>query len=210
MISLYISQPSWLHRWPAGIKLALLAVVSITVLPVSDWRWLFAGLIITALLMASLGPAGRSRLWGLRKLLPLVLGIGVFQAIVMTWEAGLVSVLRIMLMVAAADLVTATTPMQALMNAMLPLLKPFTWVGINSKRIALAVALAVRLIPLLFAQWDAQREAWSARSKRRAGLYLLSPFMTQTLRRTDHLAEALASRRIHGTRAAPLSKGFIE
>jgi len=197
MISLYISKVTWLHRWPAGIKLALLALFSIAVLPMTDWRWLAAGCMGVAILMISLGPAGRSRLVGLRKLLPLVLAIGLFQMAITSWEAGLVSVLRIMLMVAAADLVTATTSMQALMKAVMPIFKPCQWFGFKPQRIALAVALAVRLIPLLFAQWQSQREAWLARSNRSPRLTLLSPLITQTLQRADHLAEALASRRAH-------------
>lgn len=195
MISLYISTPTWLHRWPAGAKLLTLAAGSLLALPLSDWRALLVGCGAVSLIYLSLGRAGRHRWFALRALLPLVLGLGVFQAVIMTWQDGLVSVCRILLMVMLADLVTATTPMQAMMRAVMPLLSPLRFIGLRPERLALAVALVIRFIPVLFAQWQSQRDAWMARSNRSPGIKLVVPFMSEALKRTDQIADSIAARK---------------
>ena len=43
MISLYISQKTWLHRVPASVKLLALAAISIVVLPVGNVLFLALG-----------------------------------------------------------------------------------------------------------------------------------------------------------------------
>jgi biotin transport system permease protein len=114
----------------------------------------------------------------------------------MTWQNGLASVFRILLMVMLADLVTATTPMQSMMRAVMPVLKPLSLVGLKPDRLALSVALVVRFVPVLFAQWQAQRDAWKARSNRSPGIKLFPPFMSEALKRTDQIAESIAARKV--------------
>jgi biotin transport system permease protein len=127
-------------------------------------------------------------------MLPLILGLGVFQGLLMSWELAALSVTRLLLMIMLADLVTATTPMQEMMRVILPWLRPLQAIGLDPKKLSLAVALVIRFVPVLLAQWQAQGEAWSARSKRRPGFKLIAPFMNETLRRTDYIAEAIVSR----------------
>ena len=194
MISLFISKNTWLHRWPAGMKLALLAAMSLSVLPVSDWRWLAMGCVALTAVYLSFGGVGWCRLVALRGVLLLIVTLGVFQTILMTWQAGLLAVGRIVFMVLLADLVSMTTPLQAMLRVMLGVLKPLGIFGVNTKRLALAVALMIRLISILFAQWQAQQSAWEARCPRKRSFRLLVSFFTQALRHTDLTAEALMAR----------------
>jgi biotin transport system permease protein len=194
MISLYISQKTWLHQVPAGTKLLALAAISIVVLPVDDVLFLALGGCVVAGIYLSMGRPGISRLIGLKAMLPLILGLGIFQGFVISWELAALSVTRLLLMIMLADLVTATTPMQEMMRVILPWLRPLRVIGVDPKKLSLAVALVIRFVPVLLAQWQAQSEAWSARSKKRSGFKLIAPFMNETLRRTDHVAEAIVSR----------------
>ena len=194
MMSLFISKNTWLHRWPAGIKLALLAAMSLLVFPVSDWRWLAMGCTALIAVYLSFGGVGRHRLVALRGVLVLIAILGVFQTMLMTWQAGFLSVGRIVFMVLLADLVSMTTPLQAMLRVMIGVLKPLAIFGVNTKRLALAVALMIRLISILFAQWQAQQSAWTARSPRKRSVGLIVPFVTQALRHTDLTAEALMAR----------------
>lgn len=194
MISLYISGRSWAHRLPAGLKLAVLLAVSFAVLILDNWRGLLLLMVGLAIAYGSLGRPGLLRLWGLRFLLPLILGLGAFQAVVMGGELAANTVTRVFCMVMLADLVTATTPMQQMLLTMGPIFVPLRYLGINDKSLGLAVALMVRFIPVLIAQWRAHREAWLARTGRKPGLRLLVPFMGQTLARSDRVAEALFAR----------------
>jgi biotin transport system permease protein len=194
MISLYLANPTWLHRCPAGAKLGALAICSLALLPVEDWRLLLAACACTALTYTTLGRGGSARLFALRIMLPLVLGLGAFQWMLVSWQAALGSVLRIMLMIMLADLVTLTTPMQDMMRVITPLLSPFKLLGLNVRKFSLAVTLVIRFVPVLLAQWQGQSEAWRARSPRKPGLRLMIPFLSETLRRADHVAEGLEAR----------------
>lgn len=195
MISLYIAQPSWLHRLPAGLKLLVLLVASLALLPVSNPWALTWGCAVAVGVYASLGRAGVERLIGLRSILLLVLGLGLFQALVMNWHVAWLSVARLIVMIMIADLVSATTPMQDMMRVVRPCLTPLRLFGLNPDRLSLAVALVIRFIPSLLAQWQAQSAAWRARTNKSAGVRLLVPFMSLTMSRTEKIAEALIARK---------------
>jgi biotin transport system permease protein len=206
MISLYLAHPTWLHRCAAGAKLGALALCSAMLLPVEDWRLLLAALGATVVIYLSLGRTGASRLLALRMILPLILGLGAFQWALVSWHVALGSVLRIMLMIMLADLVTLTTPMQDMMRVITPLLSPFRFLGLNVRKLSLAVALVIRFVPVLLAQWQNQSEAWRARSPRRPGFRLIIPFLSETLRRADQVAEGLESRQQSSAASAPASQ----
>jgi biotin transport system permease protein len=195
VISLYIAQPSWLHRLPAGLKLLVLLVASLALLPVSNPWALTWGCAVAVGVYASLGRAGVERLIGLRSILLLVLGLGLFQALVMNWHVAWLSVARLIVMIMIADLVSATTPMQDMMRVIRPCLTPLRLFGLNPDRLSLAVALVIRFIPSLLAQWQAQSAAWRARTNKSAGVRLLVPFMSLTMSRTEKIAEALIARK---------------
>lgn len=201
MISLYIAGDSWIHRRAAGVKLLAVLVLSIAVLTADNLIGLSLMLALAAGSYRSLGLKGRQRLFALRSLLPLILGLAVLQGFVMGGEAAVRATLKILLMIMVADLVTATTPTQAILDCVQKLIgPPCRFVGINPRKISLAVALTIRFIPVLSAQWQAQRDAWVARSSRRPGLRLLIPFLAQALSRTDQIAESLQARSQTGRR----------
>lgn len=180
---------------PAWIKLIGLAILTFVVLSSAQWQLLLIFLVLILITYLSLHRAGRRRLVGFRSLLPLVLGIGVFQALVTSPHAATLSMLKMMLMIMAADLITATTPTQALLTCTEAVLRlPMRILGYNPRRLGLAVSLMFRFIPVLAAQWRDQREAWSARAGSRPGLRLLISFVDRTLWRTDQIAESLSAR----------------
>lgn len=194
MIAGYIERDGFLHRLPAGVKLGGLALMSVLVLPVSD-PWLLGGLLAGIILVyASFGRDGWARLrrWG--GLLPLLAFIALLQVWAGSWPAALASVLRILVMVLVADLVTLSTRLQDMMDVFTALLSPFARLGLDVKRLALAVALVLRFVPVLFAAWQGRSEAWRARSPRRPGLVLIGTFFAGALRMADQVAEALDAR----------------
>lgn len=194
MISVYLARRTWLHAVPAGIKLMALAAVSLALLPIDDWRWMAFGLVLALSFYASAGHEAVGRLRLLRPLLPLLAIIGLLQGYAGNWELGLLAVARLVLMILLADLVTMTTTMQALMDALAPLLRPLRVVGLNPRKLTLAVALVVRFVPVLLANWEARAEAWRARTGRRPSVRLLVPFLAETLRLADRVGDALDAR----------------
>ncbi|MBS7697245.1 MULTISPECIES: energy-coupling factor transporter transmembrane protein EcfT [unclassified Chelatococcus] len=194
MISAYLARPTWLHRVPAGAKLIAVAAISIAVLPIADWRLLMFGLCIVLGVYATLGREALMHVTALRPLLPILFGIGLLQMWADSWEAAAVSLLRIVLMVLAADLVTMTTTLRALMAAVEPVLRPLRLFGLDPERLSLAVALVLRFVPVLLALWQAREEAWRARSSGRRPLRLVANFVAETLVMADHVSESLDAR----------------
>lgn len=194
MISLYLAQRTWLHGVPAGWKLAALALISLLVTPF-DSLPAMAGLVVAVLaLYASLGREALRQLALLRSLVPLLALLFAFH----WWNGdprlGLVSTLRLVGMVLLANALTMTTRMDAMMDAIEPLLRPLKWFGVSPRTVALAVAVTIRFVPLLFAVWESLNESWRARTGKRGNWRLLAPFCIQTLKLSNHVAEALAAR----------------
>ncbi|WP_341989247.1 energy-coupling factor transporter transmembrane component T [Azorhizobium sp. AG788] len=199
MMSGYLAGHSILHRLPAGLKLFALALLSLLILPM-DAPWRLAGaLVLTLAVYAALGRAALARVGLLRPLVPLLVLMFVLQAWAGDWtsaglEAGMASVLRIVLMVLLADLVTLSTPLQHMMDALETVLRPLRPLGVSPRKLALAVALVLRFVPVLLSAWHAREEAWRARSTRRPSLALIPGFLADTLRLADRVAEALDAR----------------
>lgn len=194
MISLYLPERTWLHAVPAGWKLLALALISLVAAPLNSLQ-VMAGLLLAALVLyASLGKAALKQIALLRPLWPLFLILLAFHWWNGDITAGLVVLARILAMVLLANAVTMTTRMDAMMDAVEPLLAPLRLFGGSPRAVALAVAMMIRFVPLLFALWEALNDSWRARTGKRGGWRLLAPFCIQTLRLSHHTAEALAAR----------------
>lgn len=194
MISLYIAQKSWLHRCPAGFKLFALILLSVLLYPVSH-LWLMGFILMASLAVyASLGLQIFKQIHVLKPLIPLFFIIFLMQS----WSVGIASasllVMRMLILVLLANLVTLTTRMDDMMSAIEPLFLPLKLFSVEPKRIAFAVTLLIRFIPVLMAVIDHLMEAWRARGGRRKVWKLAIPLTIQSIRLSDHVAEALTAR----------------
>jgi len=194
MISLYVQRQSWLHRLPAGVKLVGLAGVSIALYPVATAWWLLPVLIAVASAYASLGPGGLARLWIVKPLVPMFVLIVGLQWWTQSLNAALVLLQRMLIVIWLANLVTLTTRMEAMMEAVMPILTPLKWFRVDPARVAFAVALLVRFVPVLMAVMLNLLEAWKARGGGRQVWRLAIPMMINAIRMSDHVSEALAAR----------------
>lgn len=190
----YLARDSVLHRLPAGVKLVGLGVASVAILPLSDPRLLAVAFAAVLTVYGSLGRPGLARLRQWAPLVPLLILIGLLQAWTDSLAAAFASVLRIAVMVLLADLVTLSTRLEDMMDALGFILKPLAVFGLDARRLALAVALVLRFVPVLAASFQARAEAWRARSPRRPRLPVLAAFFAGALRSADQVAEALDAR----------------
>ena len=67
--------------------------------------------------------------------------------------------MRLLAMLLLADLVSMTTTMSALMEVLAPALRVLRPLGVNPRKMALAVALVLRFVPVLLTRWRAREEA---------------------------------------------------
>ena len=189
-----LAPETWLHRVPAGFKLAGLALFSLLLLPVDDWRILAGVLAMVLAIYAGFGRAGFARLALLRPLIPLLVIVGGVQALSGGWHAGAVISLRLLAMLLLADLVSMTTTMSALMDVLAPVFNLLRPLGVNPRKMALAVALVLRFVPVLLTRWRAREEAWKARTHRRVPVRLVAVFLADILQLADRVAESLDAR----------------
>lgn len=194
MISLYMPGQSILHRTPASAKLLALAAISIMLLPVENLAAMLALCALAMLAYALLGREGWRRLALVRPLIPFLLILLAIHLWFGSLMEGLVAISRIMAMVFLANLVTITTRMDDMAAAVEPLFWPLKFIGLSARQVALAIAMMIRFVPLMFAHWEALAESWRARSARKPNWRLFIPFFIQTIDVTDNLAEALAAR----------------
>lgn len=194
MIGGYLSGTSLLHRTPAAVKLVALALLSLLILPLQDPVLLAMALAVVLMAYAGFGRRGLRRIGQWRSLAPLLVLIAVLQAWAASLEVAAVSVLRIAVMVLLADLVTLSTRLQDMMDALAVPLRPLARFGVDPQRLSLAVALVLRFVPVLLESWRGREEAWRARSPRRPGLALVGAFFTGALATADQVAEALDAR----------------
>ncbi len=197
LTGMYVPGDSMLHRASPGPKLLGLLVFSSVLLILASP----AGVVGCALVtvagygLARLGPAA---LWcQVRPLRWVVLLLVPFQLWTSGPELAFVSIGTLVVAVAAAGLVTLTTRIADLLDAVTRWLTPVervSWLGVDAERIALLFALTIRAIPVISDTYRRAGEARRARGLERSPRALLTPFLNGTIRHAQRVGEALIAR----------------
>jgi len=194
MISLYLQGDSWAHRLPARGKLLTIAVASLVLFNVTS-VWVFLVCLVAVLLCyASLGKPGLAQMKFLRGLAFILGFLLVLHWVSGTLFDGVVVVLRLVVLILAANFVSVTTRMDDMLEAVQPLFRPLELCGLSPRKPALGVALVLRFAPHMLLVYGLLREAWQARTGTRTSWRLLAPFAIQSLLMSEHVAEALKAR----------------
>ena len=194
MLSLQLLNQTWAHSLPARVKLLTLCVVSMSMLPVNDVVLMLSVLAVVLMLYATLGMEAVRQLSFVRPLIPILLVLFAIHLWATDWQAGLVAVSHILAMVLLANAITMTTTMSDMMDAVMPLFQPLRIFGIQPTKVALAVALVIRFIPVLFAEWSARERSWRARGGGRHSWRLFPAFSLGVLRLSSNVGIALDAR----------------
>ncbi|MGJ6981303.1 energy-coupling factor transporter transmembrane component T family protein [Aestuariimicrobium soli] len=198
MLSLYSPGTSVVHRWPAGVKLAMVMVVGTLSFFVHDWRWL-AGFVAVVLAGYAVARVPWSRAWRLlRGVLVMLVLVVVAQGFLGDWGTAAEVGLRLLGVVALANLVTLTTTQTAIIDAVVWVARPLRRLGVDPDQLGLLIALVLRFIPVIADEAARVREAQAARGVpprgMRAAFGWISPLVIRTLRMADGLGEALEAR----------------
>lgn len=195
MISLTSPVETRAHRWPAGLKLGALCLVSTGLFLIGGITAHLLALVGVLALYAAPGRAFlRAGLRGLRVLLPFVAILLVWHAVTGDLRQGLLITLRMVTLVALANLVTMTTPLDDMVALVHRLTAPLRRLGIQTGALEIAIPLVIRFTPVLVQRAETLAEAWRARSRRRPGWRLVLPLTLQALDDADHVGEALRAR----------------
>jgi biotin transport system permease protein len=198
-LALYVPRASPVHRTPAGLKLLALAglgvlVFAVPTLPVAAGA--LAGVVAAGLLLARLPARLLAR--QTRAVAVWLVALFVVHAVVTDVETGAMTVLRLLALVLAAAVVTATTRVTAMVAVVERVCAPLRFVGVRPARIGLVLAMALRFIPLVAERAERIREAQAARGGAVRGVRGLTttvvPLLVQVLQMAQTISEALDAR----------------
>ncbi|MEO7448260.1 MAG: energy-coupling factor transporter transmembrane protein EcfT [Humibacillus sp.] len=193
LFTAHVVGDSWLHR--ASFASKLLGVLFIGTVP---W-WAHSPAVLAALLGAVLVVARTAQvpptrlLRSLRSLAPVLVVLGAFQ----WWSIGPAYAARVVLGITtafvAAGLLTATTPVTVLLDAVVRAARPLArWV--DPEVVALTLAVVIRSVPAVVGAFTTVREAARARGLERSPRALLVPTVLQVVSLGRATGEALAAR----------------
>jgi biotin transport system permease protein len=190
----YVHGDSWLHRAPLAAKFAGVVAAGAASFVLLDWRASCAALaaVVLAWLSAGLGVRRLAASW--RLVLPLAGVLFAFQ----WWQQGPAAAGRIvanlLLCFVAAGLLTATVPLQDLLDAVASLARPFRRLGADPERFALAIAIMVRSIPVLAGSFAEVGDAARARGLERSVRARTVPVVLAAVAYARRTGDALAAR----------------
>ena len=198
-LALYVPVASPVHRLPAGVKLLCLAALAVLLFarptPTVSGAAL-VGTLVMGLGVARLPVAVLARpAWAMRWFLLVLLVVHALTTDVVT---GAHTVLRLLTLVLAAAVVTATTRVSEMVRVVERLCAPLWLVGGRPERVGLLFAMALRFIPVLIERSDRIRAARAARGGAPRGLRALrttvAPLLVQLLQMAHDVSEALDAR----------------
>jgi biotin transport system permease protein len=195
MLSLYVPGTSQVHRAPAGLKLAVLAVLGVALFATAHLELVGSALVLVlaaGLLWARL--PSRALTSQVRPVWIWLVALFGFHLLVTGPLVGAVAVLRLLTLVIAAAVVTATTRVTALVAVIEWLTSPLRVFGVRPARIGLVIAMTLRFIPLVTDRAARIREAQAARGADRVRLAMVVPLLVQVLRMATTVGEALDAR----------------
>ncbi|WP_260261736.1 energy-coupling factor transporter transmembrane component T family protein [Vibrio intestinalis] len=195
MISLSSPIETRAHNWSAGLKLGALCLATLVLFYVDNL--IFHGLFLASVLVLYALPGKAFFTSGLRYITvvwPFILVVGLWHIWTQEITLGVTIIIRLVSAIALANLVTMTTLLSDMIDVVRYLARPFQRLGLNTRALELAIALVIRMTPVLLTKGQNLSWAWKARSNRRSGWRIILPFTVVALDDADHVAEALRAR----------------
>jgi biotin transport system permease protein len=195
LLGVYQPGDSPLHRLPVGVKLAGLAALSLTIVLVRSMPASLAFLAV-ALLLALVG---RVSVPTLLRAARGVLVVAVVVAGLQWWLSGYAKAVEtlvdLLALALAAVVLSATTPVNAMLDAIVRWVAPLRRWGVDPERVALTFTLAIQALPGTLTLAVETRDAARARGLRSPRAYL-SPFVIRVIARAHETGDALMARGI--------------
>lgn len=192
---------SRLHRARPGTKLAVLVVVGtgVGVVRLVAPEVVAAGVLVgLGVLVALVALGSRLPIGLLAAQLRRVWWLLAALAVVQVWSAGparaVATVAGLVVCLWAATVVSATTPVPAMLDTVVRATGGLRRVGVDPDRVALGLTLTITSIPVVGRLLAESREAAAARGLGGDPRALLVPTLVRTVAHAEALGEALAAR----------------
>ena len=194
LVGVYQPGATVMHRLPAGAKLLGLTLLSLAIVLVRSMpaSFVFLAVVLTLALMA------RVRLGTLARAARVVLLMAVFVAALQWWWYGrdkaIETLVDLVTLSLAAVVVSATTPVNAMLDGFIRWIGPLRRVGVDPERVALTIGLAIQALPGTIALALETRDAARARGLGAHPRAYLTPFVIRVVARAHETGDALHAR----------------
>jgi biotin transport system permease protein len=195
LVGVYQPGTTLLHRLPVGAKLGGLMVLSLAIVLVRSmpWAWVFLAIALALALLA------RVQLGTLLRAARTVLLLAVFVGALQWWWYGrdkaIETFVDLLALSIAAVVVSATTPVNAMLDSFIRWITPLRPIGVDPERVALTIGLAIQALPGTVALAVETRDAARARGVRHPRAFL-APFVVRVVARAHETGDALHARGI--------------
>lgn len=183
-----------LHRLPVGAKLLGLAVLSLAIVLVrsmpASWAFLAVALLLGGLARVHLPTLVRA----VRAVLLVAVVVAAFQWWLHGRDRAIETLVDLLALALSAVVVTATTPVNAMLDAIIRWIAPLRRVGLDPARVALTFGLAIQALPGTVALAMETRDAARARGLGRHPRAFLTPFVIRVVARAHETGDALHAR----------------
>jgi biotin transport system permease protein len=190
----YVPGTSPVHRTPLWLKFLLVLACGMASFLIADWAAAAVGLGLLCGVYLFSGAGLRRLLRAVRPVLPVLAVLGLFQWWQLGGPAAARIVLNILVCVVAASILTATTPVQTLLDGVASLARPFRRFGADPERFALTIAIMLRSIPFIAGAYADVRDSARARGLERNPRALVLPVFITTVAFARQTGDALAAR----------------
>jgi biotin transport system permease protein len=126
--------------------------------------------------------------------IPILGVIFIAQVTLSGWIPAATASMRIIALVLLASLVTLTSPLTEVIDAVTRAARPLGRFGVSAPKLGLAVSLTMRFIPAFAKDWRDTEDARAARGATGSGYLGLGPLILRILCMTNALGDAIASR----------------
>ncbi|MGP4031927.1 energy-coupling factor transporter transmembrane component T family protein [Pseudarthrobacter sp. 1C304] len=207
LLANYVPGDSVLHRAPLWLKFVLVLGCGMASFLIVDWAVAAAVLVLMCGLFLLSGAGLRRLFRAVRPVLPVLAAIGLFQ----WWQLGGATaariVLNVLVCIVAASILTATTPVQRLLDGVASLAAPFRRFGADPERFALTIAIMLRSIPFIAGAYSDVRDSARARGLERNPRALVLPVFITTVAFARQTGDALAARGLGEAEDEPVPPG---
>lgn len=192
MIGLYQPGDTVVHRLPVSAKLLGLAGLSVAIVMIRSWPAAVAFFVLAVVLAGVAGLRWRPLVRQTRPILVMAAMIAAFQWWFFGAQRAVESMLDLISLAILALVISGTTPINAMIDALVRWCRPIP--GVDADRVALLLALAIRAIPASLEIANQTRDAALARGLGRHPRAFLSPFVIRVVANAQTTGDALAAR----------------
>ncbi len=195
MLALRFPQPTALDNVPASLKLLLLAAATSGIFFISTLGTMFLiFLAVTTFHFLFSWQIFKFSLNLLKPLLPFIIIMVFWHLYSRDLTGGLLIIMRLLLIVSLANLVTCSTKTSEITEIIDKILRPMQFLNINTQAISLSVIIFIRFTPIVLERHHILSLAYKCRSGKRPSWQVILPLILSIMDDADHVAQSLKSR----------------